>query len=112
MNYIEGWYEGNADRVQSALHPDLAKRMVYIDKETQKSKLMDLSRDKLVEYTRKGGGKKIPPEKRNISVEILDMMEQSATVKITSLLFTDYVHLIKWNGEWKIINVLWENHKQ
>ncbi len=28
LDYIEGWYEGNAERMERALHPDLAKRIV------------------------------------------------------------------------------------
>lgn len=27
LDYIEGWYEGNAERMERALHPDLAKRI-------------------------------------------------------------------------------------
>jgi hypothetical protein len=26
MDYIEGWFEGNAGRMKQALHPDLVKR--------------------------------------------------------------------------------------
>jgi hypothetical protein len=29
VDYIEGWYTGDADRMERALHPDLAKRRVY-----------------------------------------------------------------------------------
>ena len=28
LDYIEGWYEGNAERMERALHPELAKRIV------------------------------------------------------------------------------------
>jgi len=28
LDYIEGWYEGNAERMGRALHPNLAKRIV------------------------------------------------------------------------------------
>ena len=28
LNYAEGWYEGNAEKMESALHPHLAKRIV------------------------------------------------------------------------------------
>jgi hypothetical protein len=31
-----------------------------------------------------------------------------ASVKITSLIMTEYLHLVKYNGEWAIINVLFE----
>ena len=30
-DYIEGWYEGNAERMERAVHPDLAKRIVNTD---------------------------------------------------------------------------------
>ncbi|HEX6284300.1 MAG TPA: nuclear transport factor 2 family protein, partial [Pyrinomonadaceae bacterium] len=31
LDYIEGWYEGNAQRMERALHPELAKRIVRTD---------------------------------------------------------------------------------
>ena len=31
LDYIEGWYEGNAERMERALHPELAKRIVNTD---------------------------------------------------------------------------------
>ena len=31
LDYIEGWYEGNAERMERALHPELAKRLVSTD---------------------------------------------------------------------------------
>src|SRR4051812_14973787 len=29
LDYIEGWYTGDAERMERALHPELAKRIVY-----------------------------------------------------------------------------------
>ena len=34
LDYIEGWYEGDAARMESALHPELAKRMIFTDPKT------------------------------------------------------------------------------
>jgi hypothetical protein len=31
LDYIEGWYTGDAARMERALHPDLAKRIVESD---------------------------------------------------------------------------------
>src|SRR5262245_52406842 len=31
LDYIEGWYEGSAERMERALHPELAKRIVRTD---------------------------------------------------------------------------------
>ena len=41
LNYIEGWYEGDAARMESALHPELAKRMISTDPKTGRSQLHD-----------------------------------------------------------------------
>jgi len=47
--------------------------------------------------------------KLEVTITILDIFENIATVKATTeyFPFIDYCHLGKVNGEWKIINVLW-----
>jgi len=39
LDYIEGWYSGDGQRMERALHPELAKRMVSTDSKTGKSSL-------------------------------------------------------------------------
>ena len=41
---------------------------------------------------------------------ILDVYENAASVKIVTGDFVDYLHLTRWNGEWKILTVLTEMH--
>lgn len=108
LDYIEGWFEGNPDRMKSCLHPDLAKRNVYIHPKTDRSIVSFHSASTLVESTRMGNGKKYPKDKRNIKITILHMYRGIASVKITCLLMTEYLHLVKYNGEWAVINVLFE----
>jgi len=31
LDYIEGWFDGNAERMERALHPELMKRCVGIE---------------------------------------------------------------------------------
>lgn len=62
----------------------------------------------LIEQTGRGGGNRTPMELRRKDVEILDIFEGMASVRVTSARFVDYMHLAKWNGEWKIVNVLWD----
>lgn len=108
LDYIEGWFDGNPKRMKSCLHPDLAKRSIYINPKTGRSVVAFHSASTLVESTRMGNGKKYPKDKRDIKVSILHMNRGIASVKITSLLMTEYLHLVKYNGEWAIINVLFE----
>ncbi len=108
LNYIEGWYEGNATRMEMALHPELAKRMVYTDPKTGRSQLNQMSAMTLVQYTRLGGGSRTPKEKQRKEVTILDRFNNAAVVKVVAADWVDYLQEAKVNGEWKIINVLWE----
>ena len=111
LNYIEGWYEGNAERMEKALHPDLAKRGVFTIKATGKTYLQHASASAMVEYTRAGMGKLKAGEKMDNEVTVLDVYENTAAAKAVSKDFIDYIHLAKCNGEWLIVNVLWEMKK-
>ena len=108
LNYIEGWYEGDAARMESSLHPELAKRMIYTDQKSGRSQLHHMSAMALVQGTRMGGGKQTPKEKQLKEVTILDRFNNAAIVKIVASDWIDYLNVAKFNGEWKIINVLWE----
>src|SRR5579859_6208732 len=108
LDYIEGWYEGDAARMESALHPELAKRIVIVDQQTGHSRLDSMSAMTLVQRTRSGGGSKTPKEKQQKDVTILDRFNNAAMVKVVASDWVDYLQEAKINGEWKIINVLWE----
>jgi hypothetical protein len=108
LDYIEGWYTGDAERMERALHPDLAKRIVISNKENNRSRLDQMSAMSLVQGTRRGGGKDTPKDKQLNEVTILDRYENAASVKIVAESWIDYMHLAKFNGRWVIVNVLWE----
>ena len=108
LNYIEGWYEGNAARMESALHPELAKRMIYTDPKSGRSQFNHMGAMALVQGTKRGGGTQTPKEKQLKEVTILDRFNNAAVVKIVASDWIDYLSVAKFNGEWKIINVLWE----
>jgi hypothetical protein len=107
LDYIEGWYEGNAERMERALHPDLAKRIVRTNAEG-KSRLDQMSAMTLVQGTRSGGGKSTPADAQQKDVTILDLYENAASVKVVASGWIDYMHLARFNGRWVIVNVLWE----
>jgi len=107
LDYIEGWYEGNPERMERALHPDLAKRIVMTNAEGRSS-LQQMSAMTLVQGVKRGGGKSTPKEKQQKDVSILDVYGNTASVKIIASDWIDYLHLAKFNDRWVIVNVLWE----
>jgi hypothetical protein len=107
LNYAEGWYEGDAAKMESALSPDLAKRIVRTNAQGQ-SGLGQMTAMSLVQGTRGGSGKDTPKDQQQKDVTILDMFGSAATVKLEMRDWIDYMHIGKMNGKWVIINVLWE----
>lgn len=107
LDYIEGWYEGNPDRMERALSPDLAKRIVMTN-EQGRSMLQQMSAMGLVQNVKRGGGKNTPKERQQKDVTILDVFENAACVKIVASDWVDYLQEAKFNGRWVIVNVLWE----
>lgn len=107
LNYAEGWYEGNAEKMESSLSPDLAKRIVRTNPQGQ-SGLGQMTALSLVQGTRTGSGKSTAKEEQQKDVSILDVFGTAATVKLEMRDWIDYMHIGKMNGKWVIINVLWE----
>lgn len=111
LDYIEGWYTGNADQMRRALHPQLAKRAIEKD-EKGETWLGDMGADALIHATQRGFGTDVPPAERRMDARILDIYGDLASVRLSSTRLVDYMHLVRWNGEWKIINVLWDQRPQ
>lgn len=107
LDYIEGWWTGNTDRMERALHSHLAKRIVFTDS-TGRSRLGDMTALELVQNVRAGGGTRTPPADQRKDVTILDTFRNAAIVKIDAGAWIDYLQEAKFNGRWVIINVLWE----
>jgi hypothetical protein len=108
LDYIEGWYEGSAERMERALHPELAKRIVITDPKSGRSRLDQMGAMTLTLGTRSRASNPTPKEKRQNDVTVLDVFENAASVKIVATDWIDYLHVAKFNGRWVIVNVLWE----
>lgn len=104
LDYIQGWYTGDAERMARALHPDLVKRIVV----EADGHLMETTGEQLIESTDRGGGSGTPAERRQDDVTILDIFRNAASVKVVAADWIDYLHIAKVDGRWVILNVLWE----
>ncbi|HEU4464225.1 MAG TPA: nuclear transport factor 2 family protein, partial [Gemmatimonadota bacterium] len=107
LDYIEGYYDGDAMRMERALHPELAKRIVRADS-TGVGWISSMGASQLIAGTRAGSSREIPEADRKTIVTILDVFQNVASAKIDAGPWIDYLHLARVNGRWVIINVLWE----
>lgn len=110
LDFEEGWYEGDADRMARALHPNFVMRHVGTNSATGESILdQNLTAQELIDRTRAGRGK-VPPARRKHDITVLDIYENAASAKIIAWYGVDYLQLAKWNGRWVIVNVLWSRN--
>jgi len=108
LDYAEGWYEGSAERMARALHPELVKRIVVRDTTTGKAMVQGMGASVLINSTRHGYGKETPKERQQKEVTILDIFGNAASAKAVMADWVDYMQLGKVDGRWVIVNVLWE----
>ena len=107
LDYVEGWYAGDAARMERALHPELVKRIVVEDTASKRSVIQNMGATSLVNGARRGFGRSTPAAKQQKDVVILDIYENAASVKAVMADWIDYMQMGKVDGRWVIVNVLW-----
>lgn len=101
LDYFEGWFTADAERMERALHPDLVKRSTEKD---QAVSLGIVTKPQMVEWTREGEGRK---DAGPIDIRIHDINGNIATATVRGGVYHEYVHLVRGPEGWKIANALW-----
>jgi hypothetical protein len=110
LDYMESWYTNEYKRLEKSFYPAVVKRGFYplsggqvcisittISEMVERMKGAWLRRNQS-HSTHRG----------RVEVEILDTYQQIATAKTVGDGWIDYLHLAEVNGEWKIINILYD----
>lgn len=106
-DYLDAFYSGTAQerraRINGVLYPDLAKRApAYM----RSGLMLNIS------YSEMGRiAERSVHEDRPIpySVKVLDVTPRMASVRTDADWGVDYIHLAKLDGDWKVVNVLWDD---
>jgi hypothetical protein len=108
LDYVEGIYMVDSSRIERSVHPELAKRGFFVKKGETAYSSGVMTFQQLVElaktYNKNGRVPKDAPKE----VVIFDISDQTASAKLTAVWGIDYIHLAKYDGKWKFINVLWQ----
>jgi Putative lumazine-binding len=105
VDYIEGYYSGDARRVERSLHPHYLKHMIIsgVDKPLR---ITDKTGVELVQEVRSHGPSDLPLLERKQQISMLDISDDIASVKLVTAHWTDYLTLLKQDGQWKILSVV------
>ncbi|MFK7001588.1 nuclear transport factor 2 family protein [Flavobacterium oreochromis] len=111
LDYIESQHNPNPSQMEQALHPRMVKRTFWKDKSTEKDFLRETTTESMVllaeSYNKKGN--KFPKNPKK-DIIFLDVSNRIASLKLIADEWIDYMHIIKLNGKWKLVNVLWQYH--
>jgi len=108
LDYVEGIYEVNPARIERSVHPELAKRGFFIKKGETAYSSDVMTFQQLVEVAKTFNKSGRVPKDAVKEVVVFDVSDQTASAKLTAVWGIDYIHLAKYDGKWKFVNVLWQ----
>ena len=104
LDYFEGWFDGDAGRMERALHPGLSKRSLEKDGRA----LNETTAEWMIDATTRGRGRELDPGDRGIEVDVEDIYGSIANATVRSAVYREYLQLVRTPEGWKIVNALWE----
>jgi hypothetical protein len=106
LDYFEGWFDGDPERMDRALHPGLAKHS--LDQGPSRANGLDLTtKAEMVEATRGGIGRSRDVPERDIRIDIAAVSGNMASAVVHSAVYVEFVLLARTGDGWRITGALW-----
>ncbi|HYW33433.1 MAG TPA: nuclear transport factor 2 family protein [Gemmatimonas sp.] len=110
MHYIEGFYEGDTTKLVRAVRPEVYKYGFSRPADSTTYRGMQMTWAGFMSYAKSvKANNRQQPATAVRGVKLLDVLDQTAAVKITAWWGTDYLLLGKFDGAWMITHVNWQS---
>ena len=109
-DYCMGFYELDGKKVQGTCHPSLSKRTVDTAEHGGFNTMQSISWEEiglLGEHFNRHWG--FDPETARCEIEVYEIRRGVAIAKLTGTVWFDYFQLMEINGEWSIVNIMYES---
>ena len=111
LDYVEGIYLVDESRIERSVSKDLAKvgyskrdeATEYTSRRMTYEQLYNLSKT----WNKEG---RIDAKTAIKEIQIFEVTDQTASVKLSAAWGMDYMHLAKVKGKWMIVNVIWQTY--
>lgn len=110
LDYVEAIEQGRPELIERGVHPDLVKLGFYREEAGADYQLSPMTFDELVELAATFKDKGYVPDEPEHSIDQIDVLDRTASAKLSAFWGIDHLHLAKFDGEWKIIQVLWQSY--
>jgi putative lumazine-binding protein len=106
LDYFDGWFDGDAARMDRALHPGLAKHALGQDR--ARSQTLDVTtKAEMVDATARGMGRTRDVPDRAIRIDITGVSGDIASATVHSAVYVEYALLARTSDGWRITSTLW-----
>ena len=108
LDYIDALYNADPSLIERSVHKDLDKRGFYWDNDAYKEGRMSYAElIKLAGTWNQGDKRKLAQAARDVTV--YEVNDQTASANVTAQWGLDYLLLAKYEGRWKIIEIVWQS---
>lgn len=111
LDYVEGFYEGDTAKLVRSIRPEFYKYGFWRSAKTAPYAGQPMSWQEALAYGRRvrERGDRAPADAPK-EIALYDVLDQTASAKLTASWGIDYLLLGKYDGKWMISHVLWQSH--
>ncbi|MEP7371904.1 MAG: nuclear transport factor 2 family protein [Chitinophagaceae bacterium] len=110
-NYVDAFYYGDTSKIHQSIATSVVKYGYYMPKGKASYEGEPMSFKEMIDYAAGVKKRGISPnvEKFPKKIEVFDVLDQTASAKLTAWWGTDYLLLARLNDHWMITHVLWQS---
>jgi len=110
-DYVDAFYYGDTTKIHRSISVNVVKYGYYIPKAKTIYEGEPMSFKEMIDYAAGVKKRGVSPnvEKFPKKVDVFDVLDQTASAKLTAWWGTDYLLLAKLNDRWMITHVLWQS---
>jgi hypothetical protein len=110
QDYVNAMYEADAGKMDQCLYNHFIKNGFYWKSSQENySEITSITREQLIQIAKDWNKDQWVPEDAPEEVEILDLQEKIAMVKLTAFWGVEYLQLSKTGEQWLIVQILSQN---
>jgi hypothetical protein len=104
LDYFEGWYDADVERLDRVLHDQLVKRR---PPQLEDGSAGVTTKARVLELAREGAGLEDKTDDP-IDVTVCDIHHDIATAVVRSAQYREYLHLVRGPEGWRIVHAWWQ----
>ena len=110
-DYVDGFYYGDTGKIINSISPGLVKHGFYLTKNKEGYQSDTMTYRQCIDYAANVKKRGVSPnvEKFPKKIEVFDVLDKTASAKLTAWWGTDYLFLSNINGKWMVTHVLWQS---